>query len=81
MVSTSEAEAANHPTQATKSPAVQSGLAAFFSSSPHHFYFISHFVSVILVFTTTLCLQGSAHQGMKLLHGATHAFAVDAASD
>ena len=43
---TRQAEAANGPTHATESPAVQSGLASSFR-------FVSRFVSVIPVFTTT----------------------------
>ena len=75
MVSTSEAEAANHPTQATKSPEVQSGLATF---SPAHLIISFSFLILFRSFWFFLCLQGSTHQGIKLLHGAAHAFAVDA---
>ena len=53
MVSTSQAEAANCPTHATEYPVAQRELAWLFR-------FVSHFVSVIPVFTTTrastLCL-------------------------
>ena len=60
MVSTNQAEAANGPTRATESPVAQRELTQLAQASSFHF--ISHFVSVIPVFTTTPRKPIQSHQ-------------------